>query len=112
MASAREDAIRGRMAQALEESGLGQEEVANACGVTKRQLQKWLSGEAKIPYRHFVDFARVTEVDRRWLLRGDPPAAPLSPEQVEELLDELKQSNQLVLQLLKVFGQALPPGDE
>ncbi|WP_243031776.1 ImmA/IrrE family metallo-endopeptidase [Thermus altitudinis] len=65
----------GKIANALrrrrEELGLGQEEVAEALGVSRESLAQWERGERLPPTLHLQGLAQIYGVDEKGLLRGE-----------------------------------------
>lgn len=114
--------IGQRIRQArLEASGMTQRELGEQVGVTERSVAAWERGQV-IPYRHMEALTSVLGVSSQWILHGEQEApgsrrrieteyravaVPVSTESPprEELsvLDEIRQSQRLMLKLLEVL---------
>lgn len=82
-------AIGARIAQARNEAGLTQEQLADiAVGFSKRSLQDY-EGGVTIPYKHMQEIAKITQKETEWLLHGDPEPLPAADASAESVLDRL-----------------------
>lgn len=74
MAELNRAAIARRVAQAREQSGLKQTELADLLHVHWRTVQNWES-QAKpvVAWERMDEIARATGVEKEWLIQGDPP---------------------------------------
>lgn len=77
--------IGARIAQARNEKGLTQEELAEMASFSKRSLQDYEAGET-IPYRHFREIGRLLHKPTEWFLYGDPENSTNGNSGLEELL--------------------------
>lgn len=68
------DSLHGRIAWALEQSGKGQTQVAEAIGCTHSAISQWKSGTTrKIDAQLLQAYADQVGVELRWLLTGERP---------------------------------------
>ena len=63
--------IGARIAEAREQAGLRQEDLADILNVSTRTVQNYEAGATK-PYKHLVAIAGATGRTAEWLLHGDP----------------------------------------
>lgn len=102
--------IGARIAQARKEAGdMPQHELADALGVSTRQLQNYEAG-ATIPWKHFSQLEQIFERPLTWWLRGEEE--PLTAQ--SEVLAELQVVRNLVEELaarLNQEGEEPPPDD-
>jgi transcriptional regulator with XRE-family HTH domain len=95
MAEIQRSEVCQRIAQARRESGMTQEEIADALDITTRAYQAYEAD--RVPWRRLDQIAELTGVTRSWLLHGsDTPPDPLPPgsdllEAIRELTDELRR---------------------
>lgn len=70
--------MASKLAQALDESGMKQADIAVGLGVSRQAVQGWLK-TGRIDKKHLPRLAQVTGKDLGWWLsEGDGPAAGLS----------------------------------
>ena len=63
--------VRERIRVAIERSGVTQEQVAEACGVSGPAVNQWLTGKTKkIDPGYLVDVAACTNASLNWLMTG------------------------------------------
>jgi transcriptional regulator with XRE-family HTH domain len=63
--------VRDRIRVAIERSGVTQEQVAEACGVSGPAVNQWLTGKTKkIDPGYLVDVAACTNASLNWLMTG------------------------------------------
>lgn len=87
-------AISIRIAQAREEAGLTQPELAELMEppVHMRSVQDWESPRNDtVPFRRLDQIARATRVTKEWLLHGDDPATLTLAERLALLIDRLEK---------------------
>jgi transcriptional regulator with XRE-family HTH domain len=80
-------AIGDRIAQARNETGLTQEEIADLVGVSTRSWQGYEAGDV-VPYRHM---RRIEEVTRRsvvWILHGGEALETVGEQRLREIVRE------------------------
>lgn len=88
--------IGARIAQAREERGLTQEQLADmAIGFGKRSLQDYEAG-VTIPYKHLEELGRLLRRPTDWFLYGDNHS-----EEVEERLARIEEQLAELLELEK-----------
>ena len=84
--------VRDRIRVAIERSGVTQEQVADACGVSGPAVNQWLTGKTKkIDPGYLVDVAACTNASLNWLMtgKGNPARQKREPlSSVEERLLE------------------------
>ena len=82
--------VRDRIRVAIERSGVTQEQVAEACGVSGPAVNQWLTGKTKrIDPGYLVDVAACTNASLNWLMtgKGNPARQKREPlSSVEERL--------------------------
>lgn len=64
-------AIGMRIAQARNEAGMTQEDVADVATFSKRSLQDYEAG-VTIPYKHLREIGRILKREVPWFLHGEP----------------------------------------
>lgn len=63
--------VRERIRVAIQRSGVTQEQVAEACGVSGPAVNQWLTGKTKkIDPGYLVDVAACTNASLNWLMTG------------------------------------------
>ena len=63
--------VRQRIRLAIQRSGVTQEQVAEACGVSGPAVNQWLTGKTKkIDPGYLVDVAACTNASLNWLMTG------------------------------------------
>jgi transcriptional regulator with XRE-family HTH domain len=83
-------AISLRIAEAREQAGLTQPELADLLEVHWRTVQEWESPRKDVvPWKRLDEIARAAGVTRDWLLHGDAPRE--SPDRVLEELSVVKE---------------------
>lgn len=75
------DAVCQRIAEAIDASGLAQDEVADAVGVHPSAVSHWVTGRAVPTLANLRRIASVVGVDVADLLRDEPLAQPEEPQQ-------------------------------
>ena len=82
--------VRERIRVAIQRSGVTQEQVAEACGVSGPAVNQWLTGKTKkIDPGYLVDVAACTNASLNWLMtgKGNPTRQAREPlSSVEEKL--------------------------
>lgn len=103
--------IGARIAQARNERGLSQEELADiASGFSKRSLQDY-EGGVTIPYKHFRELSRLLKKPEEWFLYGDEKQeAPDAPSD-ERLREIIREELGDVVQILERLERAAPGWD-
>lgn len=98
-------AIGARIAQARNEAGLTQEELADlAVGFSRRSLQDYETG-VTIPYKHMQEIASLVAVTVEWLLHGEPDeATPQDADAIALLRAEMSEIRQLLDDRLPPHG--------
>ena len=96
-------AIGERIARALNEAGLTQEEMAELASFSKRSLQDYEAG-ITIPYRHMREIAALTRKPTEWFLYGEDPEVSDLANRVDHLQEQLDE----VLALLRAQNDTPP----
>lgn len=97
--------IGGRIAQAREEAGLRQEDLADLIGVATRTIQNYEAAATK-PYGKLRAIAEATGRNVEWLLHGDANEA--HPTDLATLHRELAATQAMVEAILRHLGIDLP----
>jgi transcriptional regulator with XRE-family HTH domain len=104
-------AIGARIAQARDEAGMTQEQVADVATFSRRSLQDYEAG-VTIPYKHMREIAAILGKPVEWLLHGDVEA--IDEDRLADLhaqVQELRAENREVLRLLRELRESPPPRD-
>lgn len=69
------DQLAARIRQRLEETGIQQTELADACGVTRSAVSQW-TRDGRIYHGHLPTIARKLGVSLDWLMTGERGYSP------------------------------------
>jgi transcriptional regulator with XRE-family HTH domain len=84
--------VRERIRIAIERSGVTQEQVAEACGVSGSAVNQWLTGKTKkIDPGYLVDVAACTNASLNWLMTGKGNPVRQSREPLSTMEEKLLQ---------------------
>lgn len=108
------ESIGARIAQARNEAGLRQVDLADLLSVSGRSVQGYELGEV-IPFKYIAKISEITNRSERWLLHGDDEAATPSrrtPDEAETRLlvrEEVEAALVQVETLLEQLLRRVPP---
>jgi transcriptional regulator with XRE-family HTH domain len=102
-------AIGARLAQARNEAGMTQEQVADLATFSKRSLQDYEYG-VTIPYRHMREIAGILARPVEWFLHGDQQEEMDLLQEVAASVDRLSSAMATALLALERIEDALGSG--
>jgi transcriptional regulator with XRE-family HTH domain len=96
-------AIGDRIAQARNEAGLRQEDLADLIDVSTRSIQGYEAGTTNA-YRKIREIARVTGKPVEWLLHGDSDEESPSSDEISQVVEEVGELRAFLYSFASALG--------